>query len=541
MHGLMMDFPLTLPHLLERAAKLYPSKPIVWRAGDPSARYTYAHFHRRVHRLAHALASLGVKPGDRVATLCWNTQRHLEMYFAVPCLGAVLHTLNLRLGADQLAYIVNHAEDTVLVVDESLLPLLNEFRGNTPSLQTVIVAAETGTRPSAPDLDYDDLLAAQPEDPFPWPRLEENAAAATCYTSGTTGNPKGVVYSHRALFLHSFALCLADSFALSERDSVLQLVPMFHANGWGIPYAAVMTGAKLVLAGRGLQPESIASAIESERVTFTAGVPTLWMTLRAHLERHSADLSSLRMVVVAGSAMPRDLIEWYARANGVPFRLAWGMTETTPIATFVSPKSHLQSLPQKEWFDLLARHGMPVPGVEVRIVGPEGSALPWDAATMGELQVRGPWVTSGYYRDDRSEGSFQDGWFRTGDVATIDPEGYIQIMDRTKDLVKSGGEWIPSVDLENAIMAHPKVLEAAVIAVPHPKWQERPLACVVARPGAEDALTKAELLAHLASRVPKWWLPDDIVLIDAIPKTSVGKFNKRALRDQFRGYRLPSD
>jgi fatty-acyl-CoA synthase len=391
----------------------------------------------------------------------------------------------------------------------------------------------------APASDYEELIRAAGDQPYAWPELDETAAAATCYTSGTTGNPKGVLYTHRSLVLHTFALALADVFGISERDTILQIVPMFHANGWGIPYAAVMTGARIVFTGRQLQPQDIAELIQNERVTFTAGVPTIWMTLYGYLESHPHDLSSLRAVVVAGSAMPRQFIELYEKKHRVPFRLAWGMTETTPIATFMAVKTHLEDLPDQQRFDLLARHGLPVAGVDIRIMDAEGKELPWDGVTMGELQVRGPWITGGYYNDPRNDQAFADGWFRTGDVATIDAEGYLQIMDRTKDLVKSGGEWISSVDLENAIMAHPKVAEAAVIAVFHPKWQERPLACIAPTAEHRDNITKEEILEFLSARVAKWWLPDDVVFIDAVPKTSVGKFNKRVLRDQFKDYILP--
>ncbi|HWZ30322.1 MAG TPA: long-chain fatty acid--CoA ligase [Bryobacteraceae bacterium] len=537
MQGLMMTTPLTLTPVLERAGRLFPRKEIASRTEDGGMhRYTYADFYARVHRLAWALERMGVKRGDRVGTLCWNGYRHLELYFAVTCYGAVLHTLNLRLAADQLGYIINHADDSVIFADASLVPLLDPIRGELKGVRQIVVMDD--------DSEYERMLSASPAEPYPWPALDENEACATCYTSGTTGHPKGVLYSHRSMVLHSYALAMADSFALSERDTVLQLVPMFHANGWGIPYAAVMVGSKIVLSGRHLQSADIAQMIESERATFTAGVPTLWMGLYAHLEHAKHDISSLRTIVAAGSALPRQFVELYEKKYGIRFMLAWGMTETTPIMTVVALKSHLESITGNARYDLLARHGLPLAGADIRIVDELGQDLPWDGSTMGELQVRGPWVTCAYYNDPRGEErgqneSFMGGWFRTGDVATIDHEGYIQIMDRTKDLVKSGGEWISSVDLENAIMAHPKVIEAAVIAVPHPKWQERPIACVALAPQYRGQVTKEDILDFLKDRVAKWWLPDDVIFIDAVPKTSVGKFNKRALREQFKDYSLP--
>ncbi|MFO0576858.1 MAG: long-chain fatty acid--CoA ligase [Polyangia bacterium] len=559
--GLMMDYPLTLTHVLERAARLFPRKEIASKGEHEIFRYTYRDFYERVHRLAHVLKQLGVRPGDRVGTLCWNSHRHLELYFAVPCVGAVLHTLNLRLSSDQLAYIINHAEDQVIFVDASLLELLRPIRdqlvtkrfvvledvskdeGDTDGEAAAALLHEAGAGGRGPQR-YEELLAAAPAAPYEWPRLDENTACATCYTSGTTGHPKGVLYSHRAVTLHSFSLATVDSFGICEADTVLQLVPMFHANGWGLPFAAIMTGARLVLSGRHLHPEDIAALIRSERPTFTAGVPTLWMTLLPLLEKGACDPRCLRTIACAGSALPRRLVEEYEQRYGLRFTLAWGMTETTPIATVTKLKSHMGELPERERFDTLSRHGTPVAGVDVRIVDDQGAELVWDGRAMGELQVRGPWVTGGYFNDPRGpergqRESFAAGWFRTGDVATIDAEGYIQIMDRTKDLVKSGGEWISSVDLENVIMAHPKVLEAAVIALPHPKWQERPLAAVVPRPEHRGSLSKKDILDFLKDRVARWWLPDDVVFIDAVPKTSVGKFNKRALRQQFEDYKLP--
>ena len=537
--GLMMDYPLTLHPLLERAAKLFPAKRISSRSGASMHRYTYAEFHSRTHRLAHTLAALGIQPGERVGTLCWNTYRHLELYFAVPCFGAVLHTLNLRLAPDQLAYIINHAGDQVIFVDASLAPLIDQIRAEIPGVRRVVLIGEGDDGG-----EYETLLASAPAQPYAWPDLDEKTACAICYTSGTTGHPKGVLFTHRSLVLHTFGLAMTDSFGLCERDVVLQVVPMFHANGWGLPYAAIMVGADIVFLGHHLQPEDIATAIQNERITMSGGVPTIWMGLYSLLERQPYDLSSLRLLVCAGSALPRQFIELFAHKHGIRITLAWGMTETTPIATVMTLRKDMETLPDAAKFDIQARHGIPVAGVEVRIVDANGQELPWDGFTMGELQTRGLWVTSGYYNDPRggiedNQESFMDGWFRTGDVATIDANGYIQIMDRTKDLVKSGGEWISSVDLENLLMGHPKVKEAAVIAVFHPKWEERPLACIVPLPEYCDQLTKEEILAYLAPRVAKWWLPDDVVFIEAVPKTSVGKFNKRALRDQFKDYKLP--
>jgi fatty-acyl-CoA synthase len=541
MEGLMMDWPLTLHHFLDRAARLFPRKEIATRTAAGMHRYTYADFHRRVHRLAHALTRLGIGRGDRVATFAWNTYRHLEIYFAAPCMGAVLHTLNIRLAPDQLIYIINHAEDRVIFVDASLVPLLERIRDQIPTVKAFVIMSDTGPVQTSlsPALDYEALLAESPEAPYPWPHLDENAAAGMCYTSGTTGNPKGVVYSHRAIFLHSMALCLADTFGICERDVLMPVVPMFHANAWGMPFAGVMVGAKLVFPGPHLQPRDIAELIQNERVTVTAGVPTIWIGLYALLERERYDLSSLRVMPVGGSAMPRALIEAFEKRFGIRIAHAWGMTEMTPLGTVANLKSYMESWPDEERFAVRAKQGMPVVGVEIRAVDEQGREVPWDGKTMGELQVRGPWVIRAYYNDPRTAEAFQDGWFRTGDVVTIDPEGYIQIVDRTKDLIKSGGEWISSVDLENALMAHPKVLEAAVIAVPHPKWQERPLAVVVPRPEFKEDLTKEELLEFLRPRFAKWWLPDDIVFVEAIPKTSVGKFDKKVLREQFKDYRLP--
>ena len=531
----MMDFPLTLPHFLERAGKLFPNKEIVTRMSAGTHRYRYGDYYRRTHKLARVLERLGVQPGERVGTLAWNTHRHLELYFAITCYGAVLHTLNLRLSPDDLAYIITHAEDRVIFVDRPLVPLLEKIRDRIPCVRQFVVMedGEAGGGDFS-ELEYENLLAATPEEPFSWPQMDENQAAGMCYTSGTTGNPKGVVYSHRALFLHSMSLAMADTFGMSERDVVLQVVPMFHANGWGKPFAAVMAGAKIVLPGEHPQPRDLAQLIQDERVTMMGGVPTIWIGLDSVLDEEKFDVSSLRLGMGAGSALPSKLIEKYQKVHGIELRQLWGMTETTPVGTVSLLKCDFAGRSDDECFATRGKQGLPVVGLELRAVDDQGREAPWDGTTMGEVEVRGPWVTSGYYNDARSNSAFDNGWFRTGDVAVIDPEGYVQLVDRAKDIIKSGGESISSVDLENAIMGHPKVLEAAVVAVEHPKWAERPLAVIVPKPQFQDRITKEEILAYLAPRFAKWWLPDEVLFVDAIPKTSVGKFDKKVMRARFK-------
>ncbi len=541
---------LTLPHFVERAERLFADKEVVTVTKDGRERTTYAEWGDRTHRLGGVLDDLGISDDGRVATFGWNTARHLELYFAAPCTGRVLHTLNLRLFPEQLTYIVNHAEDEVIFVDRSLLGLLMPL---VPTFETVkhLVIMDDGGSGEVPSNDgsdgprihdHEDLLAAA--SPVRFRVDDENRAASMCYTSGTTGNPKGVVYSHRSTFLHTLGAMVAGGLGVAEPDRILPVVPMFHANAWGLAHAAVAAGATLVMPGPDLSPPSLAALIEEERVTIAAGVPTIWMGVLPELK--GRDTSALRAIPCGGSAVPRALSEAYREQTGLPILQAWGMTETSPIASVGQIKSTLDAqLDDDGRADLRTTVGQPSVCVTARIAVPTAPGepieeLPWDGETSGELQVSGPWIAREYYDDPRSPESFtDDGWLKTGDVATIDPHGYMRLVDRTKDVIKSGGEWISSVDLENELMGHPAVAEAAVIGVHHQKWQERPLACVVVKDG--ESVTKEELLAYLEERIVKWWLPDDIVFIDEVPKTSVGKFSKKDLRSRFADYTLPTD
>ena len=534
MDGLMMEVPLSLSHIFNRAEHLFPDKEVVTATPTGRERTSYGQWAERTRRLGGALDDLGITSDGRVATFSWNTARHLELYFAPPCTGRVAHTLNLRLFPDQLTYIVNHAEDEVIFLDQSVAGLLWPLMDQFETVRHVVLMDDGAPPPDpaeiGPDVhDYEELIAdASPVD---WMSVEENRAGSMMYTSGTTGNPKGVVYSHRSMVLHTFGVMMADTIGVCERDVVLPVVPMFHANAWGLAHAGVATGATLVMPGADLSPVALAKLIEEERVTVAAGVPTIWMGVLPELA--GRDVSALRSIPCGGSAVPRSLSEGYREQTGMPILQAWGMTETSPIAAVCHIKSTLDHLDDEAKADLRTSVGLVAPGVDFRVVDPEsGEELLWDGESRGELQVQGPWVARTYYNDERAAESFtDDGWLRTGDVATVNSEGYISLVDRTKDLIKSGGEWVSSVELENEIMAHPDVVEAAVIGVASTKWGERPMACVVAAEGT--TVSAEDILTWLKDRVPKWWMPDQVEFIDEVPKTSVGKFSKKTLRDRF--------
>lgn len=539
MRGLMMDYQLTVPAMLRRAEALSGNVEIVSRSAEGGLRrYLYRDMIRRVRQLAGVLRQFGVQPGDRVATLAWNHSSHLEAYFAIPSIGAVLHTLNLRLHADDLAYIVEHARDRVLLVDASLVPLLEQFRSRV-RLERVIVFEGGADIPDGVD-DYETCLASVNPDELEYPDLDERAAAAMCYSSGTTGRPKGVVYSHRALAILAMNWTAADTVGVRQRDVILSVVPMFHINGWGLPFTAVHVGAKLVLPGSRLAAVDLLDLVARERVTLSAGVPTVWLnvlhTLAARPGVH--DVSSLRTLVIGGSAVPESLLRGFEERHGITVKQAWGMTETTSLAAVCSLPADLEDLPADARYEWRARQGLPMPFVEIRARGQDG-LVPWNGEAMGELEVRGPTVASAYYHPaDALDGFTPDAWLRTGDIVTINARGCIQICDRAKDLIKSGGEWISSVALENALMGHPAVAEAAVIGVPDSQWEERPLAVVSLKPGA--SATAEELRRHLAPHFVKWSLPDSFEFVDEIPKTATGKFLKTVLRDRYVN-RVPAD
>jgi acyl-CoA synthetase (AMP-forming)/AMP-acid ligase II len=525
MLGTMQDYPLTLTMLFKHGAKIHAGSEVISFLGDRSVRATFAEVAARTARLASALQQLGIRSGDRIGTLCWNHQQTLETYFAIPCMGAVNHTLNLRLFPEQLAYIINHAQDRMIIVDESLIPVLAKV---IPELKTVERHIVIGNDNSslAGSLKYEELLASGDPD-FEWPEVDERSASSMCYTSGTTGHPKGVAYTHRSNFLHSMAVCQASTLAVCEQDRLLMIPPMFHANAWGLPYAAWMSGADVIMPGRYLQGEPLCRLITAERPTLAGAVPTVLNDILRYADAHPVDFSSLRMIMSGGSAVPRALIEAFEQRFGVKVIQAWGMTETSPLSALALPP---KGTPPDVAMNYRAKTGRLVAGVEMRLAIGE-RILPWDGKSVGEIEVRGPWITGSYFGDDSGD-RFHDGWLRTGDVGSIDPLGYVQITDRAKDVIKSGGEWISSVDLEGHLMAHPDVIEAAVIGVADERWDERPLACIVLRNGSR--ITIDELRAFLSSRVAKWWLPERWAFLEDIPKTSVGKFDKKVLRARYR-------
>jgi fatty-acyl-CoA synthase len=539
MKSTMQDAPLNISRLLAHAARVHPDAEVVTATPDGVRRRTFAEVTERAARLAGALRACGVDGDQRVGTFMWNNAEHLEVYLAAPSMGAVLHTLNIRLFPDQVTYVANHAEDKVVVVDASLLA---PFTKLLPTFETVTHVLVAG--PEAADADLSELEAtgrtilryeealAGAEPVTEWPQIVETDAAAMCYTSGTTGNPKGVAYSHRSMYLHSMAVAMGDAMGLTPYDRILPIVPMFHANAWGLPYAAIMVGASLVMPDRWLQPEPLTRLIASERVSVSGAVPTIWNDILTYADANPADLSSIRLVPCGGSAVPLGLQQALAQRHGVQIRQAWGMTETSPVATCAMPPVGVDPESEEGW-RYRASQGRPLAGVTARIVGDSGEELPRDGVAVGEVEVQGPWVTGSYYKDDdaESQAKFRDGWLRTGDVGTLDRQGYITLTDRAKDVIKSGGEWISSVDLENHLMSHPDVLEAAVVAIPDEKWDERPLATVVLREGATADLDS--LRDHLAQKFAKWQLPDAWAFIEAVPRTSVGKFDKKVIRKEF--------
>jgi 3-(methylthio)propionyl---CoA ligase len=544
MRGLIMDRPLLVSSIIDHAAERYDAVEMVSCTADaPAHRITYAALRRRAKQLARALQDkLSVRPGERIATLAWNDHRHFELYYGIAGMGAVCHTINPRLFPDQIAYIINHAGDRHLFVDPMFLPIVEQLAPQLTTLERVVVLSDAGHMPAsglADVIDYESLIADVPAE-FTWPEFDETTACGLCYTSGTTGRPKGALYHHRSTVLHALTLIMPDVMGLSSRDTVLPVVPMFHVNAWGLPYACPLVGARMVMPGPRLDSASLYQQFEREGVTFAAGVPTIWFGLLKHLRETGQRLTSLRRAVIGGAAPPPSMIEAFEGQYGVEVLHGWGMTEMSPVGSVCGLSATMMAWPVQEQRLIKQKQGQAIWGIELKIVDDEGRRLPHDGKSAGVLYVRGPWIASAYFRDEAAsrEAFDGEGWFSTGDVATIDPNGYMHITDRAKDLVRSGGEWISSIELENAAVGHPALAEAAVIAAAHPKWGERPLLIAVRRPDAEVA--KTEILEFLAGKVAKWWLPDDVVFVDELPHTATGKVRKSSLRERFRDYVLPT-
>ncbi len=543
MHGLMMDTQLLVSTILRHAERHHPHREIVSVTADnPLHRYTYADCCRRTRQLANALDKLGLQEGDRVATLAWNDYRHLELYYGVGGAGYVCHTINPRLFPEQIIFIINHAADKWIFTDPMFVPLLEKIAGHTPGVEGYVVMTNDENMPETTlknAVSYESLIGAE-SDEYAWPELDERAAVALCYTSGTTGDPKGVLYSHRSTILHAYAGVAPDVINLSNRDCVLPVVPLFHVNAWGVPYSALMVGAKLVFPGPKMgDGETLYGLLESEEVTLALGVPTVWLALLQYTAQAGKRLNKLQRTIIGGAAVPESMIREFQDVHDVSVHQGWGMTEMSPLGTLNSPKAGMESLTDDESVAIAVKAGRGIFGCELRIVDDDSNELPWDGVAYGALQVRGPWVCSDYFKLEGTDGSqMEDGWFDTGDVATIDPNGYLAITDRTKDVIKSGGEWISSIEIENTAIGHPAVAEAAVIGVAHPKWTERPLLIVIRAEGQDPS--KEEILAWFDGKIAKWWLPDDVVFVDELPHTATGKIKKVELRKQFADYKLPA-
>ena len=539
--GQMMSQPLLISGILDYAAKHYPHSEIVSRRVEGDLhRYTYRDCHARARKMANALGSLGVSMGERVATLAWNGYRHMELYYAVSGSGAVLHTINPRLHPEQIAYICNHAEDQYLFFDLTFLPLIEAVAAHCKTVKAFVLMADRDQMPAetkiASLLCYEDLMASSSDD-YQWPLFDEHSAASLCYTSGTTGNPKGALYSHRSTVLHAYGSAMPNALNVSASDTVLPVVPMFHVNAWGLPYSVLLSGAKMVYPGAALDGKSLYELFEAEGVTFSAGVPTVWLGLINYVLQNKLKFSTFRRTVIGGSACPPAMMDTLIDQLDVQVIHAWGMTEMSPLGTTGGLQSKHLRLPKEAQRKILQKQGHAVYGVDMKIVDDDGHELPWDGATYGHLLVKGPWIISSYFKNEGGD-VLQDGWFPTGDVATIDEDGYMQITDRSKDVIKSGGEWIGTIDLENIAMAHPAVLQAACIGIAHPKWDERPLLLAIKRPGMD--VTREELLAFFEGKIARFWMPDDVVFVDALPMGATGKIQKNKLRDKFKGHTLPT-